>query len=142
MLSDPLAIPIGIMKAVPPVFDCRKQIDGNIFIPRCKLFNPPDAFRCDCGYDFASGKMDRSYDPKLAKNMNELLSFGETVNTALSGAGLGLLGLFFVWPRASRFKSEGYILKSKKSWQVYWFAFSARLAAMLIFIIVVLVRSR
>jgi len=25
--------------------------------PNCKLLNPPDALRCDCGYDFASGKI-------------------------------------------------------------------------------------
>lgn len=29
--------------------------------PHCKLINPPTAQRCDCGYDFASGKMKESY---------------------------------------------------------------------------------
>jgi hypothetical protein len=25
--------------------------------PNCKLTNPPDALRCDCGYDFTTGKL-------------------------------------------------------------------------------------
>jgi uncharacterized RDD family membrane protein YckC len=29
--------------------------------PRCRLENPPTAQRCDCGYDFASKQMERSY---------------------------------------------------------------------------------
>jgi hypothetical protein len=29
--------------------------------PKCRLVNPPEALRCDCGYDFASGQMKRSY---------------------------------------------------------------------------------
>src|SRR5262245_32656273 len=29
--------------------------------PNCGLFNPDSAQRCDCGYDFASGSMQRSH---------------------------------------------------------------------------------
>jgi hypothetical protein len=29
--------------------------------PKCKLENPSDAIRCDCGYDFSSGKIKESY---------------------------------------------------------------------------------
>jgi hypothetical protein len=29
--------------------------------PRCGLFNPPEAQRCDCGYDFAKGTVERAY---------------------------------------------------------------------------------
>ncbi len=29
--------------------------------PKCRLENPPSAQRCDCGYDFESGEMKRSY---------------------------------------------------------------------------------
>jgi hypothetical protein len=29
--------------------------------PRCGLFNPPSAVRCDCGWDFASKTMKESY---------------------------------------------------------------------------------
>jgi hypothetical protein len=29
--------------------------------PNCGLINPPDAQRCDCGYDFASRSMRESY---------------------------------------------------------------------------------
>lgn len=29
--------------------------------PRCDLANPPEALRCDCGYDFALRQVARSY---------------------------------------------------------------------------------
>ncbi len=29
--------------------------------PRCELYNPPTALRCDCGYDFRSGQIKDSY---------------------------------------------------------------------------------
>jgi hypothetical protein len=109
--------------------------------PNCKLINPSDAVRCDCGYDFTSGKLERSYDEKLARYANDPLTFWESVFTALYGAGLGLLGLIFVWPQASRFRSAGYILKAKKSWRLYWFAFGIRLAAVVILVIIAVATS-
>ena len=69
------------------------------------------------------------------------LTFWESVFTALYGAGLGLFGLLFVWPRASRFKSDGYILKSRKSWRLYWMAFAGRLAVVVILIIAAVATS-
>jgi hypothetical protein len=29
--------------------------------PRCRLVNPSDAQRCDCGYDFLTRRMERTY---------------------------------------------------------------------------------
>ncbi len=29
--------------------------------PQCKMINPPEAQRCDCGYDFAAGIVKGSY---------------------------------------------------------------------------------
>jgi hypothetical protein len=29
--------------------------------PRCGLFSPPEAARCDCGYDFGTGRVEASY---------------------------------------------------------------------------------
>lgn len=29
--------------------------------PRCRLTNPASAARCDCGHDFASGRLERPY---------------------------------------------------------------------------------
>jgi hypothetical protein len=78
---------------------------------------------------------------ELQKRPVEPLTFWESFWTALYGAGLGLLGLIFVWPQASRFKSEGYILKSRKSWQLYWMAFGARLAVVVILVIVAVATS-
>ena len=35
--------------------------------PRCGLLNPPDALRCDCGFDFPSHSLKHSYlDPARA----------------------------------------------------------------------------
>ena len=31
--------------------------------PRCNLFNPHEAERCDCGYDFRTGGVEGSYLP-------------------------------------------------------------------------------
>jgi hypothetical protein len=31
--------------------------------PKCRLANPDNAVRCDCGYDFASNTMEQSYLP-------------------------------------------------------------------------------
>ena len=32
--------------------------------PRCRLVNPPDAKRCDCGYDFETKTVEASYSPQ------------------------------------------------------------------------------
>lgn len=32
--------------------------------PKCRLINPPEAERCDCGWDFVSDRQERSYLPK------------------------------------------------------------------------------
>jgi hypothetical protein len=71
---------------------------------------------------------------ELQKKSTDPLSFWETASTVLYGGGLGLLGLLFVWPQTSRFEAEGYLLKSKKSWRIYWIAFGVRMAAVLLLI--------
>jgi hypothetical protein len=78
---------------------------------------------------------------ELQQRSSVRLTFWESVFIALDGAALGLLGLFFVWPQASRFKSDGYILKSEKSWRLYWFAFGVRLAAVVILVIIAVATS-
>ena len=50
--------------------------------PRCHLVNPPDAQRCDCGYDFVTGRAEHSY-----------LTPGQVRRAVLaSGGGLGAVG--------------------------------------------------
>ena len=41
----------------------------SITCPRCRLLNPPEALRCDCGYDFATQTVKSSYlvDHQLRK---------------------------------------------------------------------------
>jgi hypothetical protein len=84
-------------------------------------------------------------DQKLAENTKQKaeelqkrsimpLTFWETFFAALDGGALGLFGLLFLWPQASRFKREGFLLKAKKSWRIYWLAFCVRIA-IVIFVI-------
>jgi nitric oxide reductase large subunit len=63
------------------------------------------------------------------------LSVSEIFFTALFGV-LGLIGLIFIIPQASRFKKDGFLLKHRKSWQIYCLAFGLKLAFVLILIIV------
>jgi hypothetical protein len=76
---------------------------------------------------------------ELQKKSIEPLSFWDTVFTALYGGGLGLFGLIFVWPQSSRFKSDGFVLKYKKSWQIYWLAFGVRMAIVLLLIAYIII---
>ena len=46
--------------------------------PRCHLTNPPTAKRCDCGYDFETGRIERSY-----------LTPAQTRRAVVVGVGLG-----------------------------------------------------
>ncbi len=49
--------------------------------PICQLENPPDALRCDCGYDFPSGTMKRSY--LTPKDVEQMDRFGEHLKKPL-----------------------------------------------------------
>jgi hypothetical protein len=49
--------------------------------PKCRLVNPSEAQRCDCGWDFVTGQQERSYIvPKRVA----------------VGLGLGIAGVFVV----------------------------------------------
>jgi hypothetical protein len=39
--------------------------------PRCKLINPDEAERCDCGFDFRTGTVEASYLPKQAGGLRD-----------------------------------------------------------------------
>lgn len=59
--------------------------------PKCRLENPSTTLRCDCGYDFESGRMERSYleHPPVAQPKYRLLEIVAIVlillNTFLVG---------------------------------------------------------
>jgi hypothetical protein len=42
--------------------------------PKCRLENPEEALRCDCGYDFESGEVKRSYSD-VRKVYNESTNY-------------------------------------------------------------------
>src|SRR5687767_7275925 len=43
--------------------------------PSCGLFNPPSALQCDCGYDFASGKLPPTRRRRESRRSSELTAF-------------------------------------------------------------------
>jgi uncharacterized RDD family membrane protein YckC len=45
--------------------------------PQCGLLNPPEALRCDCGWDFASKTMQESYVGHDASDLARLASLGD-----------------------------------------------------------------
>ena len=67
--------------------------------PACSLVNPPNAARCDCGYDFGTGTIESSYldrtgrlDPnalRMKLKQYNMLSFA----TALPGMVLQIIGI-------------------------------------------------
>ncbi len=57
--------------------------------PRCRLISPPTAARCDCGYDFATGKVEQAY---FQQSLPRELKHGVLVLVALNVlAGIGAL---------------------------------------------------
>jgi hypothetical protein len=62
--------------------------------PECGLVNPPEAQRCDCGYDFASRRMEQSYDPRALRESRGRRPWRLVIGLAISAA-VALLGL---WP--------------------------------------------
>jgi hypothetical protein len=62
--------------------------------PRCKLINPANAERCDCGYDFPSKSVKESYLKPNESPSQQSASPGEIVISVLLpivGLALGLL---------------------------------------------------
>jgi len=68
--------------------------------PHCGLVNPPQAQRCDCGYDFQSGQMKRSYlQPKTKLRKAAAIGGGSAVAALviyfLFIRGLGIIARLF-----------------------------------------------
>jgi hypothetical protein len=60
--------------------------------PRCGLVNPQGAQRCDCGYDFTTQQMERSYlQPKQMAR-----AAAAAAAAAVAAAGIGGIWLAFV----------------------------------------------
>jgi hypothetical protein len=54
--------------------------------PKCRLANPDNAIRCDCGYDFTSNAMEQSYLPGKERRV---WTFAPLLVLSLSVAALG-----------------------------------------------------
>jgi len=91
--------------------------------PNCKLVNPPDAVRCDCGFNFRSKRMGN--DAQSQRSVQPLSVF-EIIFTALYGV-IGVIGFIFIIQQASGFKKDGFLIKHRKSWQIFWLAFGLHL---------------
>ena len=77
---------------------------------------------------------------KTTPQMTGGLTVWEFTSVVLGGF-IGLLGLFFVWPMASDFKSKGLPIKAKRTWKVYWLVFGIKWILMLIAILAVIVMA-
>jgi hypothetical protein len=64
--------------------------------PKCGLFNPDIAQRCDCGYDFAAGVMRRPYG-KTDSHTPEKQSFWAQPHAYKLWAALAMLSGFVLW---------------------------------------------
>ena len=77
--------------------------------PKCKLINPSNALRCDCGWDFGSRTMEESY---LPATMVQRPAIGGAL--ILVGIGLiivpvrGLMGLLVDLSQFSQATAAGY----------------------------------
>ena len=57
--------------------------------PNCGLFNPDEAERCDCGYDFKTATLQRSYLPQR----NDSKAIAQANRDIAIGGAVFLLGL-------------------------------------------------
>ncbi len=121
--------------------------------PQCNTKCLNQAVTCDCGYAFYGditapaqvaaqeqtekkfAEESRQITEAFQKRLCEPLTFWQTVSAVLSGVGLGLLGILVEWHQASRFSSDGYDLKSKKTWELYWISFGVRMLIVASFLI-------
>jgi hypothetical protein len=71
---------------------------------------------------------------ELQQRSVQPLSTWDKFFTVLYGGILGLIGLIFVGFQASRLKSDGYLLKSKTMWRIYFIAFGVRVAIVLLLV--------
>jgi len=60
--------------------------------PNCKLINPDNALRCDCGYDFNEGVIKQSHmlaaeSQKAASKFQELVKISGSVDAAFKAIG-------------------------------------------------------
>jgi len=87
--------------------------------------------------DRTLAEKDKQKDEELQRRSIVPLTFWESFFAVLDGALLGLFGLLFIWPQASRFRANGYMLKSKKSWKLYWVAFGVRVTVVIISLVII-----
>jgi hypothetical protein len=66
----------------------------SVTCPKCGLFSPDEAVRCDCGYDFAAREVRDSYlEAHIVEKHGGLTRFLETQARRNIVSGLCLLGL-------------------------------------------------
>jgi len=61
--------------------------------PKCRLFNPDTAIRCDCGYDFRTKTIEASY---LVAKRQPQSPGGSTFGGFLGGLLIGLIGVLII----------------------------------------------
>ncbi len=71
--------------------------------PKCKLYNPENAQRCDCGYDFEMQKMESTFLTEEQQKFRESASAGEIALSFL----LPLVGFIYGVVLLSKGKKKG-----------------------------------
>ena len=80
----------------------------------------------------SSAEINEQLAARAKQKAGEPLTFLEAACSALYGGALGLIGLALLRSQAARFKSEGFFLKSAKSWRIYWMAFGVWVSTILV----------
>lgn len=66
--------------------------------PHCGLLNPPEALRCDCGWDFASGRLKKSYAGHQGEDLREQRRAARAKTVGVTVGIATLIGLPVVSP--------------------------------------------
>ena len=66
--------------------------------PSCGLVNPDAAYKCDCGYNFETRKVETPYPKRLDERDNQLQEDKDTRLETVFGIGGIFVGATVVWP--------------------------------------------
>src|SRR5580658_10003680 len=99
---------------------------GEVECPNCHLVNPPNAPRCDCGYDFATGQIE--------KRAARIVRVSYVVAFVMAGLGLiaALTTQIIILPLACIPLIAGIGVMRKRIWSAYGYALYQFAALLLI----------
>lgn len=87
--------------------------------PNCGLINPGSGSRCDCGYDFETGIIEKSYSSETEPRKRGILQLFATTRFRFTAATILVLAIALVWVntrRASRI--DKLIMKQRPTFRM------------------------